>query len=86
MTTKWALDDGFQGMLQLIEKILLQNTKLPEWVNWLAQDANGTWWGFEIEPLPHHQGWYENEIGRCVHLLQEAANHQWEQTLTRLPH
>jgi len=30
---------------------------IPEWVYWLAQDADGTWWGYEVEPHQHHQGW-----------------------------
>jgi len=40
----------------------------PDWVESLAQDLDGTWWGFEVEPNPHHQGWYENEVGRCIRL------------------
>ena len=83
MTTKWAWGDEFQGMERVVEKILLQNMTLPGWVNWLAQDADGTWWAFEIEPLMHDQGWYENEIGRCVRLVQEQANRDWELTLMR---
>lgn len=30
---------------------------IPEWVQWLAQDADGTWWGYEVEPHQYHQGW-----------------------------
>jgi hypothetical protein len=55
---------------------------IPEWVNWLAQDADGTWWGFEAEPHPHHAGWYENEIGRCVRLQKEPPNPNWLKTLS----
>jgi len=57
-----------------------QNT-LPDWVHWLAQDADGTWWGFEVEPNQSHHGWYENELGRYCRLMQAAPNPEWEHTL-----
>ena len=41
---------------------------LPDWVEWLAQDADGAWWGYEAEPNKQHNGWYENEVGRIVRL------------------
>jgi hypothetical protein len=71
-------------MAQHTGKNHLQNSGLPTWVHWLAQDADGTWWGFEAEPHPHHQGWYENEVGRCLQLHSEAANPHWLQTLVRV--
>ena len=58
-------------------------SELPDWVNWLAQDADGTWWGFEVEPLQHHQGWYENEVGRYIKITTEVANPDWQNTLTK---
>lgn len=57
--------------------------ELPAWVNWLAQDADGTWWGFEIEPNESHQGWYENEWGRYLKLRGgDAPNPAWRSSLT----
>lgn len=56
----------------------------PEWVKWLAQDADGVWWGFEQEPLQHDIGWYENEIGRYIRLGADAANPDWKSTLQKL--
>jgi hypothetical protein len=53
----------------------------PEWVNWIAQDSDGTWWGFQVEPLENHRGWYENEVGRCIRLGQTEANPQWKNSL-----
>jgi hypothetical protein len=35
---------------------------LPDWAEWLAQDADGAWWAFEAEPNQHDRGWYENEV------------------------
>lgn len=55
---------------------------LPAWVNWLAQDADGTWWGFEVEPNQSHHGWYENELGRYLKLKQARANPEWASSLT----
>ena len=55
---------------------------LPPWVRWVAQDADGTWWGFEVEPNASHQGWYENELGRYLRLEQAPANPAWRDTLT----
>jgi len=45
---------------------------LPDWVEWLAQDADGAVWGYEAEPNKQHNGWYENEVGRIVRLEPEA--------------
>jgi poly(3-hydroxyalkanoate) synthetase len=57
---------------------------LPDWVHWLAQDADGTWWGYEVEPLQHHQGWYENELGRNIRLTQDPENTTWQDSLVKL--
>ena len=54
---------------------------LPDWVNWLAQDADGIWWGYEVEPLQHYSGWYENEVGRCVRVENGEKNSRWRETL-----
>ena len=58
--------------------------KLPAWISWLAQDADGTWWGFEVEPNQSHQGWYENELGRYQKLSQAEPNPDWQSSLTRV--
>ena len=58
--------------------------QLPAWVHWLAQDADGAWWGYEIEPLQQHSGWYENEVGRHITVRQDAPNPDWVTTLMKL--
>lgn len=58
--------------------------KLASWVRWIAQDADGRWWGFEIEPNQSYCGWYENEIGRYIQLAQEKPDIQWRTTLRRI--
>jgi len=57
---------------------------LPGWVAWVAQDADGVWWGFQVEPLQHDVGWYENEIGRCVRIVATKPEPDWRSTLERL--
>ena len=56
----------------------------PDWVNWVAQDRDGAWWGYSVEPLQHHQGWYENEVGEIIKLADEQPNPDWQQSLHRV--
>jgi hypothetical protein len=58
--------------------------EIPEWVCWVAQDADGAWWGYQAEPNQSHQGWYENEVGDSVQLGNETPNHNWAVTLKRI--
>lgn len=58
-------------------------TELPDWVHWLAQDSDGLWWGYEVEPLQHHKGWYENEVGQNIRLGQHAPNSNWQSSLVK---
>lgn len=57
---------------------------LPAWVQWLAQDRDGTWWGYEAEPHKHHCGWYENEVGRSLRISRTDPNPDWESSLCRI--
>lgn len=57
---------------------------VPDWVNWIAQDSDGAWWGYSVEPLEAHDHWYENEVGRYIALGREAANPEWRLTLRRV--
>lgn len=56
---------------------------VPGWVQWVAQDADGAWWGFEAEPNQGHKVWYENEVGRYVSLGHGDANPDWLSSLQR---
>ncbi len=58
--------------------------KLPPWVCWIAQDADGCWWGFEAEPNQSYSGWYENEIGGYILLAEEDPDIRWRITLRRI--
>jgi len=57
---------------------------LPDWGHWLAQDADGAWWVYEVEPLEYHRGWYENELGRRLKVAVGSANPEWRKTLGRV--
>lgn len=63
---------------------MTQDLTLPKWVKWLAQDADGSWWGFEQEPLRHDIGWYENEVGRYIKLSAGPGNPDWRNTLHKI--
>ncbi|MCK4585781.1 MAG: hypothetical protein KAU29_00450 [Gammaproteobacteria bacterium] len=56
---------------------------LPPWIHWLAQDADGVWWGFEVEPLQADHSWYENEVGQYLRLEAGKPNPQWRNSLRR---
>jgi hypothetical protein len=60
---------------------LCMQTNIPQWVQWLAQDADGQWWGYEAEPNRKHDGWYENEVGRYIKLDKGVANPRWADSL-----
>lgn len=60
------------------------NCKLPHWVKWKAQDADGAWWGYSVEPLEFTEGWYENEIGQRIKIKQSQANPDWKKSLTKV--
>jgi hypothetical protein len=58
--------------------------QLPEWAEFLAQDADGTWWAYEAHPNQNDTGWYENEVGRIWRLGKTAAPDDCHATLARL--
>ena len=60
------------------------NTNLPQWVKWIAQDADGAWWGYSVEPLEFSDGWYENEVGQRVKIEHAKANPDWINSLTKI--
>ncbi len=62
----------------------LQVIEFPDWVSWLAQDADGAWWGYEVEPLLHDNGWYENELGRHIGVLTALPCEDWRERLVRV--
>jgi len=57
---------------------------LPAWAEWIAQDADGTWWAYQAEPNQRDHGWYENEVGDCIKITQTATNPDWEQAIYKI--
>ena len=55
--------------------------RLPAWVNRVARDANGNWWGYSVEPLLADTHWYENEVGRYIARGTTPAKNNWRQSL-----
>lgn len=53
-------------------------------INWVAQDPDGTWWGFENKPFPTLHGWSESGRGRQVKLKQAEPNTEWRATRQRV--
>ena len=62
----------------------LDSIPVPDWVRWIAQDSTGAWWGYQVEPLQNHQGWYENEVGKIVRLFDSDPNPDWILTLKKI--
>lgn len=58
--------------------------ELPHWVGWVAQDADGSWWGYEHEPNRSDDGWYENEVGRCLRIAAGCVGPGWSASLQRV--
>lgn len=61
----------------------LTTISVPEWVRFIAQDSDGSWWGYSVEPLQNHRGWYENELGKNKKLFEAEAeaNGEWQNSL-----
>jgi pSer/pThr/pTyr-binding forkhead associated (FHA) protein len=54
-------------------------------LNWIAQDENGVWWGFENKPVPGIHGWIDGLDGTKILLKQEnLTNTGWRDTLQKL--
>jgi hypothetical protein len=62
---------------------LTDRFNMPRWVNWIAQDSDGVWWGYSVEPLRNDKGWYENEVGEYVRLGKSPLT-DWQRSLARI--
>ena len=64
--------------------INLHTVYKPEWARWIAQDSSGAWWGYQVEPLQNHIGWYENEVGNIIKLSDDEPNPEWVDSLIKV--
>ena len=55
--------------------------QLLDWVRWIAQDTDGSWWAYEHEHNMSDCGWYENEPGRSIYLQKDQLDPQWSQKI-----
>ncbi len=53
-------------------------------INWVAQDQNGVWWGFEQQPVPDSAGWANFQDTMKLKLKQESPNPGWRETLHKV--
>lgn len=56
---------------------------IPSHIRWIAQDRDGVWWGYSVEPLRNDYGWYENEVGVYLRLGRTEAA-AWEDSLRKV--
>ena len=59
-------------------------SQLLDWVRWIGQDADGSWWAYEHEPNMSDSGWYENEVGQRIKIEQSQANIDWKNSLVKI--
>lgn len=57
---------------------------IPAEIHWVAQDATGTWWGFEHRPHPGGSGWREMDMSSFVKLGRGRPNAQWRASLQKV--
>lgn len=53
-------------------------------INWVAQDQNGVWWGFEQQPVANASGWSNFQDTMKLKLKQESPNPEWRETLHKV--
>lgn len=61
------------------------NVNVPAWVRYIAQDSDGVWWGYSVDPLQNHRGWYENELGKNIKLLHSEVMGDWRENIMFYP-
>lgn len=60
---------------------MLQQIPLPDWVNWIAKDEDGSYWAYQVEPHQYDRGWYENEVGQSMRLHGLCSDIDWRDSL-----
>ena len=61
-----------------------ESKQFPSWMRWIAQDADGVWWGYEHEPHLADTAWYENEVGLSIKLSEDTELGDWKYSLQRV--
>lgn len=55
---------------------------IPDWVNWIAQDEDCRWHGYENEPQQLIGEWGDNR-GKWIELVKGTHPKNWKQELYR---
>lgn len=53
-------------------------------LSWIAQDRQGTWWGFENRPECVDNTWMDPQSGHRIRLKDEQANTAWQDSLQEI--
>jgi len=79
---------------QLLEQIPMQALsdaklpfkieELPEWANWVAQDACGTWYCYEQKPIAYDSAFDTPRVGEYEFIVTGQPNANWQDTLQRI--
>lgn len=55
-------------------------------VNWICQDADGEWWGFQDKPVIVDYTWIPSNPGSYWEMIErKEPNSKWKETLTKRP-
>lgn len=76
-----------QNLLERINQLKSGNVAtatVSRKLNWIAQNANGVWWGYEKEPVAGAKDWENQQNGMKVLLKEESSNENWRDTLQKL--
>jgi hypothetical protein len=55
--------------------------ELPKWANYVAMDANGDWWCYEVEPKAK-DGMWSSQHGWCLEWVRHGEG--WVDSLHRV--
>lgn len=79
---------------QLLEQIPMQALgdaklpfkieELPEWATWVAQDACGSWYCYEQEPIAYDSAFDTPKLGDFEFIVKKQSNANWKDTLQRI--
>lgn len=58
---------------------------VPDWVNWMAKDADGEWWYYQNKPYRLSYYWEEDNEGSGEFAYNDPSGGDgWEDSLTEI--
>lgn len=58
---------------------------IPVYINWIAQDADGDWYGYDEKPEKRGNYWYGYHLSKSYYLKESDPNEEWYNTLEQRP-